>query len=196
MDDYAEGEVRENTTSEKANMVFGIAIGLIFGGYLGIVLVGGESVEERSVDRVSYMQVNNTYREIGVTTGSGDVLECGVSRLDEVQISDSSYIYRNASCESSLQVDGGNVSMPVTGDLLFKAGNASSFSIGLDFRDEYVVCSVFEESEEKTGSDSYMYSPADCGSGTGSLYSKWNDSEFANFNVHERGEEVLKNESE
>jgi hypothetical protein len=86
--------------------------------------------------------------------------------------------------------------MPVTGDLLFRAGNASSFSIGFDFGSEYVSCRVSEEDEKKTGEDSYVYSPADCGSGTGSLYSKWNDSEFANFNVHERGEEVLKNESE
>jgi hypothetical protein len=49
---------------------------------------------------------------------------------------------------------------------------------------------------DSTGSDSWVYNPADCGSGTASLYEKWNDTEFANFDVHERGEEVLKNESE
>jgi len=196
VNDSGEAKVGENTNSEKANMVFGIALGLIFAGYLAIVLVGGESFEERSVDRVSYMQVNNTYREIGVTTGTGDSLECGVSRLDEVQISDSSYIYRNASCDSFLEVNGSNVSMPVTGDILFKSGNALSFSVGFDFDDGYVVCGVSEDMKNKIGEDSWVYDPADCGSGTGSLYEKWNDTEFANFNVHERGEEILNNESE
>jgi hypothetical protein len=147
-------------------------------------------------DRVSYEQVNNTFREIGVTTGTGDSLECGVSRLDEVQISDSSYIYRNAGCNSFLGVNISNVLMPVSADVLFKADSQESFRVGFDFEDEYVVCGVSEEVESPTGEDSWVYSPADCGSGRGSLYEKWNDSEFANFNVHERGEEVLNNESE
>lgn len=161
-----------------------------------VAALSSDDGDAEVVDRISYDQVNNTYREIGLITGTGDVLECGVSRLDEVQISDSSYIYRNASCESSLQVNSSNVSMPVTGDLLFRAGNASSFSIGFDFGSEYMSCRVSEEDEEKTGSESWRYSPADCSSSIGSLYEKWNDTEFANFNVHERGEEVLKNESE
>lgn len=187
-------DVREATASEKSHMLLGIAFGLVFG-LLGSFMLLQEDASD-PVDHVSYEQVNNTFREIGVATGTGDVLECGVSRLDEVQISDSSYIYRNASCESSVQVNGSNVSMPVNGDVLFRAGNATSFSVGFDFRDEYVVCRVSEADEEKTGSDSYVYSPAECGSGTGSLYEKWNDSGFANFNVHERGREVLRNESE
>lgn len=140
---------------------------------------------------VSFEQLNNTYREIGFDTREGDRVLCTVSRLDEVQISRTSYVYRNTSCESWIDVNGSTTTVPVDAEFLFSDG--SEFRVGFDFDEEYVVCSVSEETLKKTGEGSYVYRDAGCESVRGGLYEEWNDSEFENFDVHERGRGLLEN---
>ena len=165
--------------------VFGF--GALFGAgiVLMVVLTGGSQAQ------VSFDELNVSYREIVVDTAGGDRLECGVSRFNEVQISESAYVYRNSTCEAFMQFDG-TVTAPVNGEVLF---DAEQLRIGFDFDEEYVVCDVSEEREEKTGESSYVYNDADCQGWSGSLYRKWNDPKFENFNVHERGQKLLRNQS-
>jgi hypothetical protein len=133
-----------------------------------------------------------SYREIGLKTANGDKLECGASRLNEVQISRNNYVYRNSSCTSWISVNGSTATVPVNAEVLF---DADDLRIGFELDEEYVVCDVSEDMEKKTGDRSYVYNGADCTGYSGSLYEKWNDSEFENFNVHERGQELLQNQT-
>ena len=166
-----------------------LALGFVLGGLFTV----GLTTSSPGTAEVSFEQLNISHRGIAVDTRSGDRIDCSVSRFDEVQISRSSYVYRNASCSSWIQVNGSTVTAPVEADVLFNGGD--SLSVGFDFPEEYVVCDVSEDMEEKTGEDTYVYKGAECGAYSGSLYTKWNDSEFENFNVHERGKELLENKS-
>jgi hypothetical protein len=167
-----------------------LALGFILGG-LAVLPLPSES--SSGTTEVSFDQLNLSHRDIGLNTGSGDRLECGVSRFNEVQISENNYVYRNSSCTSWINVNGSTVTLPVKGDVLF---DADGIRIGFDVGDQYVVCDVSEEMEEKTGESSYVYSGAECEAFAGGLYGKWNDPEFENFNVYERGQELLKNQTE
>jgi hypothetical protein len=179
---------------EWALFLTGMLVGALIMTIVALAAIHSNSSAEVS-DRVSFEQVNNTYREIGVNTSSGDRLSCTISRLDEVQISDMSYIYGNGSCVSTIQVNGSELDVPTEKvDVLFRV-NDSRFDLGFDLPESYVVCDIAEGDEQKAGPDKWIYVDAVCSYSSGSLYEKWNDSEFANFNVHERGEEVLKNES-
>ena len=184
-------EVREPTTSEKAHLILGVIIGAIFMA-LAVMTVYSDTVSN-SGSEVFFEQLNMSHRDIALHTETGDRIDCTVSRFDEVQISRSSYVYRNASCSSWIQVNGSTVTVPVEADVLFNGGD--NLSVGFDFPEKYVVCDVSEDMEEKTGEDSYVYNGAECDSYSGSLYEEWNDPEFENFNVHERGKELLENES-
>ncbi|WP_313694223.1 hypothetical protein [Halorarum halobium] len=184
-----EDEVREATTSEKRHMIIGVAFGLTIGLFLFLVSLGADA---GSQTQVSFDQLNLSYREIGMKTASGDRLRCTVSRLNEVQISENSYVYRNSTCTSWVTVNGSAVTAPVKGVVLF---DAEELRIGFDFEEEYVVCDVSAERQEKTGKGSYVYNGADCTGFSGSLYSKWDDPGFEDFNVHERGQELLQNQT-
>jgi hypothetical protein len=80
----------------------------------------------------------------------------------------------------------------VKAEVLFDAGD---LRVGFDLGEQYVVCDVSEDMEEKTGDSGYVYNGADCTGFSGSLYESWDDPEFENFNVHERGRELLKNQT-
>jgi len=176
---------------ERSEFLFVFVLGTVFGA--AIVLMVAMDAESQSSTEVSFEQLNNTYREIGFDTREGDRVLCTVSRLDEVQISRTTYVYRNASCESWIDMNGSTTTVPVDAEFLFSGG--SEFRVGFDFDEEYVVCSVSEERLKKTGEGSYIYRDAGCESVRGGLYEEWNDSEFENFNVHERGQELLENGS-
>jgi len=165
-----------------------LALGFVLGGsfMLGFPQSSSGSTE------VSFDQLNMSYRDIGLKTESGDRLECSVSRLNEVQISRNNYIYRNSSCESWISVNGSTVTVPVRADVLF---DSDDLRIGFGLGEQYVICDVSEDMEEKTGDRSYVYNGADCTGFSGGLYGKWNDPEFENFNVHERGQELLQNQT-
>jgi len=160
---------------------------------LGGLFTVGLTISSPGTDEVMFEQLNMSHRDIALHTETGDRLDCTVSRFDEVQISRSSYVYRNASCSSWIQVNGSTVTAPVEAEVLFNGDN--ELSVGFDFPEDYVVCDVSEGMEGKTGEDSYVYSGAECGAYSGSLYAKWNDTEFENFNVHDRGRELLENQS-
>lgn len=174
-------ELRDFLSAFGLGAFFGAAIVLM-------VVVSGEG----SQAQVSFDQLNVSYREIAVDTANGDRLECGVSRFNEVQISDSAYIYRNSTCESWMLMNGSTVTAPVKGEVLF---DGKELRIGFDFDEEYVVCDVSKGNMEIAGEGSYVYNGADCIGYSGSLYNQWNDPEFENFNVHEWGRELLENQT-
>jgi hypothetical protein len=183
-----EEEVREATTSEKQHMVVGLALGLTIGFVLFLASSGAGS---DSPAEVSFDQLNLSHRAIALDTGNGDRVDCTVSRVNEVQISGSSYVYRNASCESWIQVNGSTVSVPMDADFLI-----NGTTVGFDFGEEHVVCGLTNEMKSKVAEQSWIYEDAECEAFSGSLYTEWNDAGFGNFNVHERGQELFENRSE
>jgi len=182
-----EEEVREATTSEKQHLVVGLALGLTIGFVLFLASSGAGS---DSPAEVTFEQLNLSHRAIALDTGNGDRVDCTVSRFNEVQISGSSYVYRNASCESWIQVNGSTVWVPVDADFLI-----NGTTVGFDFGEEHVVCGLTDEMKSKIEEQKWSYGDAECGGFSGSLYRKWNDAEFENFNVHKRGQELLENQS-
>lgn len=188
MSSKEEEEVRKATTSEKQHMAVGLALGLTIGFGLFLASSGAES---GSPAEIAFEQLNLSHRVIALDTGKGDKMDCTVSRFNEVQISESSYVYRNASCESWIQVNGSTVSVPVNTDFLI-----NGTTVGYDLGEEHVVCGLTEEMKSKVGEQKWRYEGAECEGFSGSLYERWNDTEFENFNVHERGQELLENRSE
>ena len=68
-------------------------------------------------------------------------------------------------------------------DVNFLFSGRSEFRIDFYFNEGFVVCSVSEKWEERIGENSYVYRNTKCKLIRGSLYEKWNDTDFKNFNV-------------
>jgi len=178
---------------EESEFLIIFSLGALFGMFIVLMVAVGD--QPQSSSEMSFEQLNNTYRDIGVNTSSNQGFSCSVSRLDEVQISRSTYIYRNASCTTTFEVGGSGVDVPTREvDLLFRS-NGSKYSIGFELPHRFVECGVSEDQERKSGDDSWVYGGAECSTSSGSLYEEWDDPEFKDFNVHDRGQELLQNES-
>jgi len=125
---------------------------------------------------------------------AGTAVDCTVSRRNEFQISESTYLYNSTDCSTQIRIDQGNISVGSSNvDVLFKAsGSVEEFSLGYDFGETALVCDV---SEGEAHSDEARF-PVDCSRVDEDISRSWNDESFSNFNVIDRGQDTVEGQSE
>jgi hypothetical protein len=125
---------------------------------------------------------------------AGTAVDCTVSRRNEFQISESTYLYNSTDCSIQIRVDQGNLSVSSSNvDVLFKAsGSAEEFSLGYDFGDSALVCDV---SEGEARSDEARF-PVDCSRVDEDISQSWNNESFTDFNVIDRGQDTVGGQAE
>lgn len=124
----------------------------------------------------------------------GASVDCGVSRRNEYRISESVFLYNETSCSTGFSVGDRGLSVNSSGvEVLFKAlDSAGEFQVGYDFGDSGLVCNVSAGDQSERADDRY---PAECSGVDGELYEEWNNESFKDFNVVERGQDALENQS-
>lgn len=84
--------------------------------------------------------------------------------------------------------------------VLFKTQPDSEFERTLAFylpsRNESVACTISRRDEVQISRSTFKYvNSTDCTIVKGDLASQWDDPQFRNINIYERGQELLKNQS-
>ena len=185
-------QIREATTSEKAHMVLGIVFGLVIGGVIAITV----SVDDPASDPMLTFDRPGLYdRGFSVDLPeSGASVDCSFSRRNEFQISKPVFLYNETDCSTTFTVDDGNVSVNSSSvDVLFKFRNlGEDFSMGYDFNDNSLVCNISEADSVDDGGDQY---PVDCSVVDEDISESWNDANFTDFNVVERGQNAIADQS-
>lgn len=169
------------------------ALGALFGAAIVLmVALHADSVEGPTL---TFSEDGLYDRQLAVSLPeSGASVDCSFSRRNEFQIAESVFLYNETECSTTFSVGDGNVSVSSSGvDVLFRAGELDEeFSMGYDFTDNALVCNISEADREENSWDQY---PADCGVVDEDISESWNDANFTDFNVVERGQESLRNES-
>jgi hypothetical protein len=144
---------------------------------------------------LTYNQSGMYDRQLAVDLPESEAsVDCSVSRRDEFQVSERVFLYNSTDCSTTFGVDDGNISVNSSGvDVLFRATDlGDEFSVGYDFSDSALVCNISEADRVENSENQY---PVDCGRVEEDISSLWNNGSFSDFNVHDRGRELLENQS-